>query len=89
MGADSSAENAPYLSAQFVCPSPKVLDFQKKDLSGCPWFRSNIELAFGLTLVSKCDDLIKVVMSRSSDVSHFTVEINGQFPVMVARAGLL
>ena len=35
MGADSLAENtpnAPELSAQFVCPSPKVLDFNKKRL---------------------------------------------------------
>ena len=35
MGADSSAENTPNaleLSAQFVCPSPKVLDFNEKRL---------------------------------------------------------
>ena len=35
MGADSLAENtpnAPYLSGQFVCPSPKVLDFNEKRL---------------------------------------------------------
>ena len=36
MGADSSAENPPnapeFLSAQFVWPSPKVLDFNEKRL---------------------------------------------------------
>ena len=26
----------PIFSAQFVCPSPKVSDFRKKALSGCP-----------------------------------------------------
>ena len=39
MGADQSAENTPKpqkFSAQFVRPSPKVLDFQKKALFGCP-----------------------------------------------------
>jgi hypothetical protein len=35
MGADSLAKNtpnAPELSAQFVCPSPKVLNFNEKRL---------------------------------------------------------
>ena len=39
MGADSSAINTPNaqnLSAQFVCPSPKVLDFMKKGFIGRP-----------------------------------------------------
>ena len=35
MGADSLAENTPNApeSAQFVCPSPKVLDFNEKKAS--------------------------------------------------------
>ena len=39
MGADSSAEKTQMpqnLSAQFVCPSPKVLDFNEKGFIGRP-----------------------------------------------------
>jgi hypothetical protein len=32
MGADSLTENTENLSAQFVCPSQKVLDFNEKRL---------------------------------------------------------
>ena len=31
-----NTQNAPHISAQFVCPSPKVWDFWKKALSWCP-----------------------------------------------------
>jgi hypothetical protein len=53
MGADSLAKNtlnAPHLSAQFVCPSPKVLDFNEKRLYWASavhlldhYFRINLE----------------------------------------------
>ena len=54
MGADSSAENTPNnpeFSAQFVCPSPKVLYFnEKKALLGVrsPWWTTwrNVERIF-------------------------------------------
>ena len=35
MGADNAAENTPN-APKFVSPSPKVWDFRKKAVSGCP-----------------------------------------------------
>ena len=48
MGADSLAENIPNLSAQFVCPSPKVLNLNEKRLHWASIVREISELSFNM-----------------------------------------
>ena len=49
MGADKSAENAQNLSAQIVCPSPKVWNFDEKRLHWASVVRAQQENFAGVT----------------------------------------
>ena len=62
MGADKSAENTPNsqsLSAQIICPSPKVWDFDEKKLHWTSEVRVNKYLVFMLACITQNPDYIE------------------------------
>ena len=67
MGADKLAKNTPNISAQIVCPSPKVLDFDEKKASlgvRSPWATVCHEIINLVNRFEACDFLKRLVSIR-------------------------